>query len=474
MSHSSDLIAQDIQAYLQQHQHKQLLRFLTCGSVDDGKSTLIGRLLYDAKLIYDDQLAALKRDSKKFNTTEDEMDLALLMDGLQAEREQGITIDVAYRYFSTDKRKFIIADTPGHEQYTRNMVTGASNCDLAIILIDARNGIKEQTRRHSFIVSLLGIKQIVVAINKMDLVDYSQEIFNKIRKSYLELIAALPQMTVKFIPISARRGDNIVNKSPSISWYRGPTLLKWLECVDINNEGHETSFRMPVQYVNRASSDFRGYSGNVTSGKISCGDEILILPSEKKAHIKSIVTYDGELANAEKGQAITLTLTEEIDICRGDMLADPINPPHLSEAVDVMLVWMVEAPLQPRKQYEFKFATKTVFGHVDAINYQVDIHSLEHIHVLHLNLNAIARCQVKLSQRIAFDIYNECRGTGSFIMIDRITNATVGAGMIVASIQNKTREQFSSFELELNALIRKHFPHWDVKDLQELLTTFKE
>lgn len=455
----------------QLHQSKKLLRFITCGSVDDGKSTLIGRLLHDAHLIYEDQLAALKRDSKKYNTTQDEMDLALLTDGLQAEREQGITIDVAYRYFSTDKRKFIIADTPGHEQYTRNMVTGASNSDLAIILLDARTGIKEQTRRHHYIVSLLGIEHIVVAVNKMDRVDYSEDVFQTICRNYQELVKALPVKEITFIPVSALKGDNIVKQSQAMPWYQGPVLLPWLEQVEVSNinEKDNLHFRMPVQYVNRFSSDFRGYSGTIARGMIQCGDEVMVLPSGKKSHVKAIVTFDGDLNAAEKGQAVTLTLEKEIDISRGDMIVHPNYPPTLSDNLTAMLVWMSETPLQPHRQYQFKFANKMVFGHVDLINFQMNINSLEKETVLHLNLNAIGQCQIKLDQRLAFDNYVDCRTTGSFIMIDRLSNDTVAAGLIIGASQGEEAPKFSDFELELNMLIRKHFPHWQTRDLRELL-----
>ena len=446
-----------------------ILRFITAGSVDDGKSTLIGRLLHDANLIYDDQLATLKSDSKKYNTTQNDIDLALLMDGLQAEREQGITIDVAYRYFSTDKRKFIIADTPGHEQYTRNMVTGASNSDLAIILLDARTGIKEQTRRHHFIASLLGIDHIVVAINKMDRVNYAEEIFYNICASYQELVKELPVKEISFIPVSALNGDNIVKPSSKMPWYTGWPLLSYLENVELSPKDADTYFRMPVQYVNRSSSDFRGYAGTIARGKIQCNDEVVILPSGKKSRIKKVLTYDGELKSAEINQAVTLTLTDEIDVSRGDMLASVYQPPQLSDSLIAMIVWMAETPLQPHRQYQFKFANKIVLGHIAKIDYQININSLAHEQVVHLNLNAIGQCQIKLDQRVAFDNYSDCRTTGSFIIIDRITNDTMGAGLISNHHTLVEKQQFSEFEFELNTLIRKHFPHWQAKDLQELL-----
>lgn len=466
---ATDIEINNITAYLQQHQNKQLLRFITCGSVDDGKSTLIGRLLYDANLIYDDQLAALKQDSKKYNTTQNEIDLALLMDGLQAEREQGITIDVAYRYFSTDKRKFIIADTPGHEQYTRNMVTGASNSDLAIILLDARSGIKEQTRRHHFIVSLLGIEHIIVAINKMDMVNYDEDVFQSICQAYRKLVTALPVKEIIFIPVSALKGDNIVKSSSAMSWYQGPTLLFCLESIEISAKTNDKHFRMPIQYVNRSSSDFRGYAGTIARGNIKCGDEVIVLPAGKKSNIKTIVTFDGDIVEAKSGQAVTLTLTDEIDISRGDMLVKISYLPQLSDELTAMIVWMSEMPLQPHRQYQFKFANKIALGYIDIINHQINIHSLQQEPILHLSLNAIGQCQIKLDQRIAFDHYADCRTTGSFIIIDRLSNNTVGAGLIIENTQKVEKPQFSDFEFELNALIRKHFPHWQTKDLWELL-----
>lgn len=472
MSHQSDLIASDIEEYLHQHEQKQLLRLLTCGSVDDGKSTLIGRLLHDSKMIFEDQLATIKNDSKRFNTTDGEFDLALLVDGLQSEREQGITIDVAYRYFSTDKRKFIIADTPGHEQYTRNMATGASNCELAIVMIDARYGVQVQTRRHSFIVSSLGIKQVVVAINKMDLVDFAEERFEEIKAEYQKFAENLNIDSIKFVPISALNGDNVVERSELSPWYHGETLMAMLETAPITSGLNFEDFRFPVQYVNRPNLDFRGFCGTISSGVVRKGDEVMSLPSGKVSKVKSIVTFDGELEEAFAPMAVTLTLEDEIDASRGNMLVHTNNQPVVASSVEATVVWMAEEPLIPNKQYDFKLATKTTSGSVDSIDYQIDVNTLEHKDSVRLNLNEIGLCQVQFSQQVAFDAYTKAQGTGSFIIIDRISNVTVGAGMITGKgslDEAKSNAHFSAFEVELNALIRKHFPHWDAKDLSEFL-----
>ncbi len=431
MSHQSDLISSDIMAYLAQHEHKELLRFLTCGSVDDGKSTLIGRLLHDSKMIYEDQLAAIQQDSIKSGTTGGEIDLALLVDGLQAEREQGITIDVAYRYFSTAKRKFIIADTPGHEQYTRNMATGASTCDLAIILIDARYGVQTQTKRHSFIVSLLGIKHIVVAVNKMDLVDYDQRIFKQIRRDYLEFVTDFPAAEIRFIPLSALRGDNVVNPSEAMPWYTDQPLLELLDTIEIADAQNFAHLRFPVQWVNRPNLDFRGFSGTLAGGILKQGDPIMVLPSRKTSRVKAIVTQDGELDEAFPPQAITVTLEDEIDVSRGDILIHPDDEPLQGNRFDAQIVWMSDLAFIPGKQYLFKLATKTVNGSVPKIHFRIDVNTLEHHKANQLKLNEIARCEIALNAPLAFDTYSDCKGTGSFIIIDRLTNATVGAGMIV-------------------------------------------
>ncbi|ACE82740.1 sulfate adenylyltransferase subunit CysN [Cellvibrio japonicus] len=471
MSHQSELIAQDINAYLAQHEKKELLRFLTCGSVDDGKSTLIGRLLHDSKMIYEDQLEAVRADSSKHGTTGEKIDLALLVDGLQAEREQGITIDVAYRYFSTSKRKFIIADTPGHEQYTRNMATGASTCDLAIILIDARHGVMTQTRRHSYIASLLGIKHIVVAINKMDLLDFNESVFENIKADYLAFAAKLGMKDVMFVPISALDGDNVVNRSEKSAWYKGQTLMEILETVPIAGDKNYTDFRFPVQYVNRPNLDFRGFCGNVASGVVKVGDEVRVLPSGKTSHVKSIVTYDANLDEAFTGQAVTLTLTDEVDISRGDMLVLARDQVPQSNHVRAHLVWMTEKFMQPGSEYLFKFASKLVSGQIESIGYRVDVNTQEHSQVTHLQLNDIALVDVLLTQSVVADKYQQNRATGAFIVVDRLTNITVGAGMVVEQLQAEqtTPVNYSEFELELNALVRKHFPHWGAADLRKLL-----
>lgn len=439
MSHQSEMISQDILGYLKQHENKDLLRFLTCGNVDDGKSTLIGRLLYDSKLIYEDQLQAVTRDSKKVGTTGDAPDLALLVDGLQAEREQGITIDVAYRYFSTEKRKFIIADTPGHEQYTRNMATGASTCDLAIILIDARYGVQTQTRRHTYIASLLGIKNIIVAINKMDLVEFSEARFNEIQTEYANFVAQLGDRkpnNIIFTPISALNGDNVVNKSPNTPWYTGETLMGTLESVEINRSSVTNDFRFPVQYVNRPNLDFRGFCGTVALGDVSVGDKIVALPSGKSSTVKEIVTYDGNLERAVAGQAVTLTLNDEIDISRGNVLvrADQAAP-EISRSVNATVVWMADQPLVIGKLYNLKVGTQTVPAKVTAINYRTNVNTLEKVQVDSLELNAIANVTVEFDAPVVFDRYQDSRYTGSFIFIDRLNNVTIGAGMVEESVE---------------------------------------
>jgi sulfate adenylyltransferase subunit 1 len=471
MSHQSELIAQDINAYLAQHEQKELLRFLTCGSVDDGKSTLIGRLLHDSKMIYEDQLDAIRSDSVKHGTTGEKIDLALLVDGLQAEREQGITIDVAYRYFSTAKRKFIIADTPGHEQYTRNMATGASTCDLAIILIDARYGVVTQTRRHSYIASLLGIKHIIVAVNKMDLLDFDQAVFEKIKQDYFDFSARLGMKNVMFVPISALDGDNVVNRSEKAPWYQGQTLMEIFETVPIAGDKNYSDFRFPVQYVNRPNLDFRGFCGNIASGVVKVGDEVRVLPSGKTSHVKSIVTYDGDLQEAFTGQAVTLTLATEVDVSRGDMLVLAKDDVPQSNHLKAHIVWMAEKTAQAKSEFLFKFASKVVSGAIESIGYRIDVNTQEHSIVSQLQLNDIAVVDVLLTQPVVADRYKNNRATGAFIVIDRLTNITVGAGMVIEQLETKVANaaNYSGFELELNALIRKHFPHWNVTDLNSLL-----
>ena len=431
MSHQSDLIATDINAYLEQHERKELLRFITCGSVDDGKSTLIGRLLYDSKMIYEDHLAKLKKDSAVHGTTGGDFDPALLTDGLKAEREQGITIDVAYRYFSTQKRKFIIADTPGHEQYTRNMATGASTADLAIILIDARHGVLTQTKRHSFIVSLLGIKHVLVAINKMDLVEFGQERFEEIRDEYKQFASRLDIPDLHFIPISALMGDNVVDPSENMLWYNGSSLMNFLETVDIGSYKNLQDFRFPVQFVLRPNLDFRGFSGTISSGIIRQGDEVMVLPSRKTSKVKEIVTFDGNLEEAHAPLSVTLTLEDEIDCSRGDMIVRPGNVPKQRQKLDAMIVWMSEEAMVPGKQYMFKQTTKVATGSISTLRYQVDVNTLHRQDAPTINLNEIGRVSLSLSEPVIFDSYKKNRGTGAFIVVDRITNVTVAAGMII-------------------------------------------
>ena len=431
MSHQSDLIAEDIDAYLAQHEHKELLRFLTCGSVDDGKSTLIGRLFYDAKLIYEDTLKSLEQDSATVGTTGGELDPALFTDGLKAEREQGITIDVAYRYFSTTKRKFIIADTPGHEQYTRNMATGASSCDLAIILVDARHGVVTQTKRHSFIVSLLGIKHVLVAVNKMDLVDYSEEVFDEIRADYRDFASRLEMPDLHFMPVSALKGDNIVDRSSHTHWYEGQTLMSFLDNVYIGSDRNLEDFRFPVQYVNRPHLDFRGFCGTVASGIVRKGDEVMALPSRRTSRVKSIVTFDGDLDEAFAPQSVTLTLEDEIDVSRGDVIVRPGNVPQLEQRFDAMVVWMHDDQLMPGKTYVFKMGAKSVMGTIGTLRYGVDVNTLHRQEAPTLKLNEIGRCNLHLSEPVCFDAYRRNRSTGAFIVVDRISNATLAAGMIV-------------------------------------------
>ena len=458
-----------IETYLKNQQHKSLLRFLTCGSVDDGKSTLIGRLLHDSRQVYEDHLNTLKSESQKIGTTGEKLDFALLVDGLQAEREQGITIDVAYRYFSTAKRKFIIADTPGHEQYTRNMATGASTCDLAIILIDARRGVLEQTRRHSFIASLLGIRQFIVAVNKMDLVNFDEKVFNSIKTEYLGFAAGLPKIDIKVVPISALDGDNLVTKSEQMPWYAGEPLLTLLENAEVGTRNVDLPFRMPVQLVSRPNLDFRGYMGTIAAGVVKPGDVVKVLPSGKESKVKRIVTFDGDLDYALPGEAVTLTLEDEIDISRGDLLVAPEADTSITQRVLANVVWMTEEPLQPHRQYDIKLATRKTRGHVDAIRHRIDVNTLEQHEATELKLNEIGLLELSLTNQIGVDPYDKVRDTGSFIVIDRLSNVTIGAGMVVEALADKTtKTQFSEFELELNALVRKRFPHWQALDIGKL------
>ncbi len=467
----------DIINYLKEHENKDMLRFLTCGSVDDGKSTLIGRMLYDSKMIFDDQLAAAESESKKYGTTGEKIDMALLVDGLQSEREQGITIDVAYRFFATENRKFIIADTPGHEQYTRNMVTGASTADVAIILIDARKGILIQTRRHSFIVSLLGIEHVIVAINKMDLIDFSEDVFTEIKQAYSELANELNIKNTYYIPVSALDGDNVVDQSENTPWYNGKPMLGLLDSMDITKEQKEEDFRFPVQYVNRPNLDFRGFCGTIAAGSVQVGDEITVLPSGKSTKVKSIIN-GGDITEADRNattteayalMAITITTEDEVDISRGDMIVHTKNMPRVSNSLKVMLVWMDEKPMDTERTYDIKRATSVVSGNFEHINYKIDVNTYERTQVDTLELNDIASCKMLLTQPIAADAYKDNRLTGSFIVVDRISNNTVGAGMIVGvsrrdeDITKLATKHYTDAEKALNQYIRDNFPEWGCK-----------
>jgi len=471
MSEKNRKITSDIESYLQEHEDKDMLRFLTCGSVDDGKSTLIGRLLYDSKMIFDDQLAAAESESEKYGTTGEKIDFALLVDGLQSEREQGITIDVAYRFFTTENRKFIIADTPGHEQYTRNMITGASTADAAIVLIDARKGILTQTRRHSFIVSLLGIEHVIVAINKMDLVEYSQEVFQNIQSAYQVLADELGIKNIYYIPLSALNGDNVIDISKNTPWYEGKALLNLLDTMNIVKEVKEENFRFPVQYVNRPNLDFRGFCGTIVSGSVKVGDEITVLPSGKTTKVKSIINAsditeakrDKATNQAYASMAVTLTTEDEVDISRGDMIVHSQNMPRVSNTLKVMLVWMDEVPMETGRIYDIKRATTLLSGTIEHINYKVDVNTYKREQVEKLQLNDIASCKVMLTRPIAADHYKKNKQTGSFIVIDKISNNTVGAGMIVDVAKresDKIKKEYSEAEKALNEYIREHYPEW--------------
>jgi bifunctional enzyme CysN/CysC len=429
--YKQELIKTDIDAYLKLHEQKDMLRFLTAGSVDDGKSTLIGRLLYDSKMIYEDQLAAVLKDSAVHGTTDDDFDPALLTDGLKAEREQGITIDVAYRYFSTDKRNFIIADTPGHEQYTRNMATGASGCNLAIILIDARHGVMPQTKRHSFISSLLGIKHFIVAINKMDLVDFSEEVYEKIKDDYAGFAAKLEVNDIYFLPMSALKGDNVVDRSENMKWFKGAPMLSYLEEVHIASDRNFIDMRFPVQYVMRPDLNFRGYCGTVASGVIKKGDEVLALPSMKSSKVKSIVTFEGEIDEAFPPQAVTVTLEDEIDVSRGDMLVHKHNLPKIERRFEGMVVWMDDNPMDLNKPYLIKQSTKMASARIDKIQYRIDVNTLKRSSPKSLKLNEIGRVVFTSTLPLMYDAYAKNRSTGSFVIVDSITNNTVAAGMII-------------------------------------------
>jgi bifunctional enzyme CysN/CysC len=431
MAYVSDLIATDIESYLRQHERKSLLRFITCGSVDDGKSTLIGRLLYESKALFEDQLAAVEADSKKWGTQGGEIDFALLVDGLAAEREQGITIDVAYRYFSTDRRKFIVADTPGHEQYTRNMVTGASTADVAVILIDARKGVLTQTRRHSYLVSLIGIREVVLAINKMDLVDYSEKVFRDIEEQYRTFARQIGMDNITAIPLAALRGDNMMALSDNTPWYHGPTLMGFLETVDLDETRLQAgTFRLPVQWVNRPNLDFRGFAGTVASGIVKPGDRIRVQPSGRESRVTRIVTANGDLPIAVAGQSITLALAEEIDISRGDVISAAETPAEVADQFETTIVWMADEPMLPGRAYLLKLGANTVSATITEPKYKVNVNTMEHLAAKKLELNEIGVCNIALDRAVAFDPYGSNRETGGFILIDRMTNHTVGAGML--------------------------------------------
>ena len=430
MAHASELIASDIEGYLRSHQYKSLLRFITCGSVDDGKSTLIGRLLFESHLVFEDHLAALKSDSAKVGTQGEDLDFALLLDGLAAEREQGITIDVAYRFFSTEHRKFIVADTPGHEQYTRNMVTGASTADVAVILIDARKGVLTQTRRHSYLVSLLGIKRVIVAVNKMDLVDFSHDRFDKIESEYREFAAQIGLEHVTFIPMSALKGDNVTERSAHTDWYDGPTLIGFLETVPVDDERADGPLRFPVQWVNRPNLDFRGFSGEIVGGTVRPGDAVRVLPAGTTSTIDRIVTMDGDLDEAIAGQSVTLTLTDEIDASRGDLICAAEAPAEVSDQFEGHVIWMHEDAMLPGRPYLMKIGTRTVGVSIANPKYRVDVNTLDHLAANTLELNEIGVCNLSLDRPIPFDSYAENRNTGGFIIIDKLTQNTVGAGLL--------------------------------------------
>ncbi len=451
MAHKSDLISSDIHAYLKSHEHKGLLRFITCGSVDDGKSTLIGRLLYESKLIFEDQLAALEADSKKIGTQGGELDFALLVDGLAAEREQGITIDVAYRFFSTDRRKFIVADTPGHEQYTRNMVTGASTADVAVILIDARKGVLTQTRRHSYIVSLLGIRHVVLAINKMDLMEYSQQTFDEIVAAYREFAQQIGLTNIVPVPLSALRGDNMLEHSARMPWYQGPTLMEYLESVEIEDDLQHKPFRLPVQWVNRPNQDFRGFAGTIASGTIRRGDTVRALPSGRTSRVTRIVGYEKDLDTAVAGQSITLTLADEIDVSRGDVLAAADSPPAVSDQFQATIIWMHDEPMLRGRPYIIKLGTRTLTGSITTPRHKVNVNTLERLAAKQLELNEIGVCNLSFDRAVPFDAYADNRETGGFILIDKLSNDTVGAGLLNFALRRAENIHWQALDVNKTA-----------------------
>ncbi len=441
----------DLKAYLAQQENKTLLRFLTCGSVDDGKSTLIGRLLFDSKLIFEDHLSALAKDSKKHGTTGEDIDLALLVDGLEAERQQGITIDVAYRFFASDKRKFIVADTPGHEQYTRNMATGASNSELAVILIDARKGVLTQTRRHAYIVSLLGIRHVVLAVNKIDLMDFSQTVFDQITAEFTAFAEKLGFETLVPIPLSARYGDNVIALSERTPWYAGPSLMAHLETIDVETELAAKPFRMPVQWVNRPNLDFRGFAGTIVAGHIAVGEDVVVAKSGRLSKVARVVTGDGDIKEAVAGQAVTLVLADEIDISRGDMLVAPEARPEVADQFAAHILWMSEEEMLPHRQYLIKVGTQTVPGQITQLKHKVDVNTLEHMATRTLHLNEIGYCNLSTSGAVAFDAYRDNRDTGGFVIIDRFTNGTVGAGMIEFGLRRATNVHWQALDVNADA-----------------------
>jgi len=444
-------VSGDMIEYLREQEKKSMLRFLTCGSVDDGKSTLIGRLLYDTKLIFEDQLATLERDSLKHGTDGENIDFALLVDGLEAEREQGITIDVAYRFFATSKRKFIVADTPGHEQYTRNMATGASTADVAVVLVDSRQGILKQTRRHSFIASLLGIRHIVLAVNKIDLMGYSQDVFDKIVADYMEFAKDLGFATIKPIPMSARFGDNVTMTSEKTPWYDGPSLLGHLETVPVENDYLDKPFRFPVQFVVRPNLDFRGFAGTIASGSISAGDKITVAKSGQESRVKEIVTQAGNLERAIEGEAVTIVLEDQIDISRGDMLVDPVNRPYVADQFQARIVWFDAQPMIPGRSYILRTEVDSVSATITTLKHQVNINTFAHEAAKHLNMNEVGECNISTQSPIAFDAYKSNRVTGNFVLIDRFTNATVGAGMIDFPLRRASNVHWQALEVNKDA-----------------------
>ncbi len=451
MAHTSGLIAADIDGYLLSHQYKSLLRFITCGSVDDGKSTLIGRLLYESKLVFEDHLAALEVDSRRVGTQGDELDFALLVDGLGAEREQGITIDVAYRYFSTERRKFIVADTPGHEQYTRNMVTGASTADVAVILVDARHGVLTQTRRHSYLVSLLGIGKVAVAINKLDLVDYSEPVFARIEAEYRAFASEIGLADITCIPMSALRGDNITARSERTPWYSGPTLMDYLETVEVEDDRQAGPFRLPVQWVNRPDLDFRGFAGQIVGGTVRVGDRVRVVPAGTFSTVARIVTLDGDLEQAVTGQSVTLTLADEIDCSRGDVLCAADDPAGSADQFRVHVVWMAQDELLPGRAYLVKIGARTVGASLSGPEFLIDVNTLEQAPASTLRLNEIGACDLRLDRSIAFDPYVDNRDMGGFIVIDRLTNGTVAAGMLRAPLRQSHNVHWQALEIDKRA-----------------------